>query len=308
MEIGITVGDVRGPAGLDEVTGQVQAAADAGFSGAWSAQAPGWDALTLLAVTGSRVPGIGLGTAVVPVPQRHPLVLAGHALSVQAATGNRLTLGIGAGIAMMTTGMFGLAADRPAKRMREYLSVLVPLLPGENVTYQGQTVSAAGRVDVPGAQPPPVLLAALGPAMLAVAGRLADGTVTWMTGPRTIGEHVVPAISKAASAAGRPAPRVIAGFLVCVTSDPGGARERIAKQFGIAGQVPEYRAVLDREGADGPQDVAITGEEETVARQLSRLADAGATGLMASPFGTAAEQDRTISVLAELARSGPRTG
>ena len=111
------------------------------------------------------------------------------------------------------------------------------------MTYQGQTVSAAGRVDVPGAQPPPVLLAALGPAMLGVAGRLADGTVTWMTGPRTICEHVVPAISKAASAAGRPAPRVIAGFLVCVTSDPGGARERIAQQFGIAGQVPEYRAV-----------------------------------------------------------------
>jgi F420-dependent oxidoreductase-like protein len=306
MEIGITVGDVRGPAVLDEVISQVKAAADAGFGAAWSAQAPGWDALTLLAVTGSRVPGIGLGTAVVPVPQRHPLVLASHALSVQAATGNRLTLGIGAGIAMMTRDMFGLAADRPAQRMREYLSVLVPLLHGENVIYQGQTVSAAGRVGVPGAEPPPVLLAALGPAMLGVAGRLADGTVTWMTGPRTIGEHVVPAISKAASAAGRPTPRVIAGFLVCVTSDPGGARERIAKQFGIAGQVPEYRAVLDREGAGGPQDVAITGDEETVARHLSRLADAGATGLMASPFGTSEEQARTTSVLAELARSGPR--
>lgn len=308
MEIGITVGDVRGPATLDEVTGQVKAAADAGFRAAWSAQAPGWDALTLLAVTGSRVPGIGLGTAVVPVPQRHPLVLASQALSVQAATGNRLTLGIGAGIAMMTKGMFGIAADRPAQRMREYLSVLTPLLHGENVTYHGQTVSAAGRVDVPGAQPPPVLLAALGPAMLAVAGRLADGTVTWMTGPRTIGEHVVPAISKAASAAGRSAPRVIGGFLVCVTSDPGGARERIAQQFGIAGQVPEYRAVLDREGAGGPQDVAITGDEETIARQLGRLADAGATGLMASPFGTPEEQVRTTGVLAELARSGPRAG
>jgi F420-dependent oxidoreductase-like protein len=307
MEIGITVGDVRGPATLDEVTRQVKAAADAGFAMVWSAQAPGWDALTLLAVTGSRVPGIGLGTAVVPVPQRHPLVLASQALSVQAATGSRLTLGIGAGIGMMTRGMFGITAGQPAQRMREYLSVLIPLLHGENVTYHGQTVSAAGRVDVPGAHPPPVLLAALGPAMLGVAGRLAEGTVTWMTGPRTIGEHVVPAISKAASAAGRPNPRVIAGFLVCVTSDPGGARERIAQQFAIAGQVPEYRTVLDREGAGGPQDVAITGDEETVATHLRRLADAGATGLMASPFGTPEEQNRTMSVLAELARSGPRT-
>jgi F420-dependent oxidoreductase-like protein len=304
MDIGIMVGDVRGPATLDEIVGQVQVAAEAGFRTAWSAQAPGWDALTLLAVAGSRVTGIGLGTAVVPVPQRHPLVLASHALSVQAATGNRLTLGIGAGVAMMTTGMFGMAADRPAQRMREYLSVLIPLLHGENVSYQGETVSAAGRVDVPGAEPPALLLAALGPAMLGVAGRLADGTVTWMAGPRSIGEHVVPAVSKAASAAGRPAPQVIAGFLVCVTSDRDGARERIARQFGMAGQVPEYRSVLDREGAGGPEDIAITGDEETVARQLSCLADAGATGLMASPFGTPAEQDRTTSVLAELARSG----
>src|SRR4051812_39304297 len=124
MKIGLVVGDVRGPATLEEIAGQVRTAADAGFSTVWSAQAFGWDALTALAVVGGRVPGIGLGTAVVPIPQRHPLVLASQALSVQAAVGDRFTLGIGAGIAMMVQNMFGLPGDRPARRMREYLSVL----------------------------------------------------------------------------------------------------------------------------------------------------------------------------------------
>jgi F420-dependent oxidoreductase-like protein len=296
MKIGIAVGDVRGPASLAEVVGQVRAAADLGFSTAWSAQALGWDALTLLAVAGGRVPGIALGTAVVPVPQRHPLVLASHALTVQAAVGNRLTLGIGAGIGLMVQGMFGLPGDRPARRMREYLTVLGPLLRGEGVHHRGETLTASGAVDVPSAQPPSVLLAALGPAMLRVAGELADGAVTWMTGPRTLGDHVVPTLAKAA--AGRPAPRVVAGLPVCVTHDEAAVRERIAERFGLAGQVPEYRAVLDREGVAGPQDVAVVGDEAAVARHLDRLADAGVTEFFASPFGDAEEQDRTVRFLA----------
>jgi F420-dependent oxidoreductase-like protein len=303
MKIGITVGEVRGPATLAGITAQVRAAADAGFATAWSAQALNWDALATLAVASSQAAEIGLGTAVVPVPQRHPLVLASQALSVQAATGNRLTLGVGAGIAMMVRDMFGLPVDRPALRMREYLSVLVPLLRGEAVTFRGETLSAAGRVDVPGAEPPPVLLAALGPAMLGVAGQLADGAVTWMAGPRTLAEHIVPLVGRTALAAGRPPPLVVAGLLVCVTGDAA-VRDRVAEQFGIAGRVPEYRAMLDREGAEGPQDVAVTGDEEAVARQLRRLADTGVTEFMASPFGDPAEQARTIGVLAELAGPG----
>ncbi|MBC6459252.1 LLM class F420-dependent oxidoreductase [Actinomadura sp. HBU206391] len=307
MEIGIAVGDVRGPATLEELVGQVRTAADAGFGMVWSSQAFGWDALTALAVVGGRVPGIGLGSAVVPIPQRHPLVLASQALSVQAAVGDRLTLGIGAGIAMMVRGMFGLAADRPARRMREYLSVLGPLLRGESVTYQGETLTAVGAVNVPGAKNPQVLVAALGPSMLRLAGELADGTVTWMTGPRTLAEHIVPSITKAAESAGRPAPRVAAGLVVCVTAGEVAVRERIAEEFALAGQVPEYRAVLDREGAAGPQDVVIVGDEDAVARQLGRLADAGVTEFIASPYGSAEEQGRTIAVLADLAASGAWT-
>src|SRR5688500_17755097 len=160
MEIGIAVGDIRGPTTATELVRQVGTAADRGFPTAWVSQAVGWDALVALAVAG-RVPGIRLGTAVVPTPQRHPLVLASAALSVQAAVDNRLTLGIGVGIAAMTGGMFGLPADRPARRMREYLDVLLPLLRGEQVAHRGATLTAAGSVDVPGAEPPAVLLAAL---------------------------------------------------------------------------------------------------------------------------------------------------
>ncbi|WP_345458243.1 LLM class F420-dependent oxidoreductase [Actinoallomurus oryzae] len=300
------MGDTRGPSTLEQLTGQVRAAADAGFGTAWAAQAFGWDALTALAVAGAAVPGIGLGTAVVPIPQRHPLVLAGQALSVQAATGGRLTLGVGAGVAMMVQEMFGLPADRPARRMREYLSVLRPLLRGESVTHRGETLTAVGSVTVPDAEPPPVLVAALGPAMLRLAGELADGTVTWMTGPRSLGDHIVPLITKAAETAGRPVPRVVAGLIVCVTNGEAAVRERIAEQYALAGQVPEYRAVLDREGAAGPQDVVIVGDEDDVARDVRRLADAGVTEFIASPFGSVEEQDRTIGVLADLAGSGAR--
>lgn len=303
MRIGLAVGDLRGPVTAEELARQVRSAAERGLSGVWASQAFGWDALTALAVAGVQVPEIELGTAVVPVPQRHPLVLAGQALSVQAATGNRLTLGIGAGISMMVTGMYGLPADRPAARMREYLSILRPLLRGEAVSHQGETLTAVGQVGVAATTPPPVLLAALAPAMLRLAGELADGTVTWMTGPRTLADHIVPSITKAADAAGRPSPRVVAGLLVSVTDDEHGVRGRIAEQFGLAGQVPEYRAVLDRERAAGPQDVVIAGNENQVERQLRRLRDAGVTDFFAAPFGSPDEQDRTIEVIAALART-----
>lgn len=142
-----------------------------------------------------------------------------------------------------------------------------------------------------------MLLAALGPAMLRVAGELADGTVTWMTGPRTLHDHVVPRLVRAA--AGRLAPRVVAGLPTCVTDDEAGVRARIDEYFAMAGQVPEYRAVLDREGVAGPGDIAVVGDEDAVLRQIDRLRDAGVTEFLAAPFGTPAEQARTLHLLAQ---------
>ncbi|WP_306829017.1 TIGR03564 family F420-dependent LLM class oxidoreductase [Catenuloplanes nepalensis] len=293
------IGEVRGPVTADELTAQATDAAARRIGRVWTAQALGWDALTSLALVGARVPDVRLGTAVVPVPPRHPLLLASQALTVQAATGNRLTLGIGAGIGALTTGLFGLPADRPVHRMREYLSVLRPLLRGEPVSHAGDTLTVNGGVAVPGALPPPVLLAALGPAMLRLAGERADGTVTWMAGPRTLDTHVVPRVT----AAGR-AVEIVAGLPVCVTSDPDGARERVAARFGMAAGVPEYRSVFDREGVAGPRDVALIGDEETVARGVARIAAAGVTEFVGSPFGDSGEQSRALSLLGDLDRSG----
>jgi alkanesulfonate monooxygenase SsuD/methylene tetrahydromethanopterin reductase-like flavin-dependent oxidoreductase (luciferase family) len=172
------------------------------------------------------------------------------------------------------------------------------------VSQHGELITVVGEVRVPDAKPPAVLLAALGPQMLRLARELADGTITWMTGPRTLADHVIPTITSAARAAGRPSPRIVAGSVVCVTDDAASARARIGEHFGLAGQVPEYRAVLDREGAAGPADVAIIGDEEAVIRAIRWLADIGVSELIASPFGTADEQARTIAVAAELVRTG----
>jgi F420-dependent oxidoreductase-like protein len=300
VDIGVYIGDATGPATVEETISQARRAASSRIRTVWAAQALGWDSLTLLAVVGAAVPGIGLGTAVVPTPQRHPLVLASQALTVQAAVGGRLTLGIGAGVGVMVEGMFGLPHDRPARRLREYLTVLEPILRREAVAHHGEALTAVGQVRLPRMQPPQVLLAALRPAMLQIAGELADGTVTWMTGPRTLAEHIVPTISRAAQTSGRGSPRIVAGILACTTDDANGARSRIASSYEMAGQVPEYRSVLDREGAAGPADVALIGDEATVARGLRRFADAGVTELAVAPFGTADEQARTLAVLADL--------
>jgi F420-dependent oxidoreductase-like protein len=300
MQIGLVFGELVGSTALDSMLEQVQSAREAGFATAWTVQVFGWDALTALALVGREVPDIELGTAVVPTYPRHPIMLASQALSVQAATGNRLTLGIGLSHQIVIEGMFGYSFDKPARHMREYLSALIPLLRGESVSYQGETLKANATVSIPGALPPPVLVAALGPVMLKTAGELADGTVTWMTGPATLASYVVPTITKAASAAGRPDPRVVAGLAVCVTDNPDAARAQAATQLAIYGQLPSYRAMLDREGAAGPADVAMVGDEVTISKEVERLVSAGVTELLAAPFGSAAEQRRTIDLLARL--------
>jgi len=309
MRVGVAVGELAGKVeGLDDVVGQVEAAAAAGFATAWWAQLFGWDALTTIAVVGSRVPGIALGTAVVPTYPRHPMMLASQALTVQAAVGNRLTLGIGLSHKIVIEGLFGYSFEKPARHMREYLSALGPLLRGESVSYQGETLKAVGTLAVPGADTPPVIVAALGPAMLKIAGELADGTVTWMTGPATVADHVVPTITKAAAAARRPDPRVVVGLPVCVTADEAGVRELATRQFSMYGTLPSYRAMLDREGVDGPQDIAIVGDEASVTSQIQRLADAGATEFLATPFGSAEDRARTFELLAAVARAAVGLG
>jgi len=278
----------------------VRSAAALGFASAWMPQLFNLDALTALAVAGAQVPGIELGTAVTPTYPRHPMMLATQALTTQSAVGNRLVLGIGLSHQIVIESMFGYSFEKPARHMSEYLAILLPLLQTGSVQFTGETLKAAGSVAITDAKAPPVLLAALAPRMLKLAGGLADGTITWMTGPETVADHIVPSIAKAAAEAGRPQPRTVVGLPVCVTVDADAARQRAAKAFQVYGQLPSYRAMLDREGAEGPADVAIVGDEDAVAAQIAHIGEIGATDFMAAPFGSKEERDRTMAAMAAL--------
>ncbi len=300
MKLGIFGGDVAVGNDIDRVVAAAAEAEAQGFSTFGLPQIFGADALTVLALVASKVPRIELGTGVVPTYPRHPVMLASQALTVQAISDNRLMLGIGLSHKMVIEGMFGYSFDKPVRHMREYLSILMPLLRGEPADFDGDTLHAHASVSVPGATPPPVLVAALGPQMLKLAGTVTDGTVLWMTGPTTIAAHIAPVINEAAAAAGRPTPRIFAALPVCVTDDEQAARSLAAKAFEVYGFLPSYRAMLDREGAAGPADVAIVGNEAAVRGGIERMRDAGATEFVASAFGNATEHTRTRELLRSM--------
>ncbi len=299
MRIGLFLGDVLGGS-PDDVTSAIRSAHDEGFDSVWLPQIFGWDTLTLLALAGAQVPDIELGTAVVPTYPRHPFMLAGQALTVQAATGGRLALGIGLSHQVVIEGMMGYSFAKPAVHMREYLEALQPLLHGQNAHLEGETMKAVGGLAVKGVTPPPVLLAALAPAMLRLAGAAADGTITWMVGPKTLEQHITPRINDAAAAAERPAPRVVAGFPVMVTDNAEGARARAAKSFAMYGTLPSYRAMLDREGVSGPEGIAIVGTEDEVRAQVEIVMASGATEFVASPYGRPDDKARTRALLRSM--------
>ena len=295
--------DVEQP--LDRIVAQLQRFEEAGFAHAFASQIFGPDALTLLAVAGSQVPRIEVGTGVVPVYPRHPMMLAQQALTVQAATDDRLLLGIGLSHQVVVEGMWGMSFDKPYSYMKEYLSALMPLLRGETVSFAGEriTSNAFQPVGMKGAAAPPVLVAALGTAMLKLAGTVADGTITWMTGTDTVASHIVPSIRAAAESAGRPEPRVMVSLPVVVTADREGCAERINAALAIYPNLPSYKAMLDKEGAQSPADVSFIGDEETVAASIEKLAASGATDFVAANAGNREEQARTLALLSELARA-----
>lgn len=301
MRIGV-MGNAVNDGTIEQAVEEARAAADAGFHTYWVPQIFGHDALTVLALVGREVPGIELGTAVVPTYPRHPMMLAQQALTVQAATGGRLALGIGLSHQIVVEGMWGMSFAKPVRHLREYLTILMPLMNGSSVAHEGEEYRVHGAVSVPGGSLPSVLVAALGSQMLRVTGALADGTSTWCVGPKTLEDHTVPTLRQAAADAGRPDPRVVAAFPVCVTDDVDAARERASVVFAIYNQLPSYRAMMDKEGVDGPKDLAIVGSEAEVEDQLKALVSIGVTDLNAGVFpGNPDEAARTRAVLSSLA-------
>ncbi|WP_040796347.1 TIGR03564 family F420-dependent LLM class oxidoreductase [Nocardia higoensis] len=306
MRIGLYIG---GTPPIEGVLEQVGFAAAAGLDSVFLNQVLGWDAPTVAALAAREVPGIELGTAVVQTFPRHPITLASQALTVAAAAGSgRFTLGIGPSHPQVVEGSFGLSYERPARHIREYLSALMPLLRGEAVDYRGETVRAAATLEVPAADAPPVLLAALGPVMLRIAGELADGVVTTWATPQIIAEHVGPHLAAAATAAGRPAPRIAAIVSAAVTDDRDRLRRELGRQLAAVSQLPSYRELLDRQGLTGVHETALLGSEAEVAEGIGSFADAGVTDLLISIRGEAVDQRRTLEFLATLRRSAPRSG
>lgn len=292
------LGDSQGPSPVDAYVRDLRAARDLGFDRVWTVQLP-WehDALTTLAVGLREVHGLTIGTGVQPIQMRHPMALAQAALTLNVIGGGRFVLGIGLTHEIICNGMWGIPWDRPARRLNEYLDGLLPLLAGEAADAAGETVTTRGRVGVPGAEPPPVYVAAMGPQMLAIAGRRTTGTITWLTGPRTLAAHTVPTIRAAAAETGREG-EVVAALPVCVTDDVAKARELAVEAYALYGTLPSYRAMLDREGVTDPADVALIGDEDAVGARIEEVRAAGVTEFGAHVFGPADEdRDRTRAFL-----------
>jgi F420-dependent oxidoreductase-like protein len=300
------IGLPGGGATADRIVQQAVDAEADGFTSLWYASAVFGDPLAAIALAGRATSTIELGTSVLQTYTCHPVLQANRAAST-AATMDRagFVLGVGPSHRPVIEGAFGLSYDGVGAHTEEYVTVLSALLRGEGVQHRGDHF----RVNIPNVAPVPqpvsVMLSALAPRLLRVAGELTDGTILWMANARSIEEHVAPKIRAAAAAAGRAEPRIVAGLPVAVHDDVAEARATAAKTFAGYGELPNYRRILDFGGAAGPADAAIVGDETAVAAQLEALVAAGATDVWAAPFPVgddrAASRTRTRALLKELA-------
>ncbi len=289
-------------------------AEDAGLATVWVPQIPDdFDALTIATVVGAATSRIEVGTAVVPVQPRHPIALAQHALSVQAVCNGRLALGLGVSHHWIVEEMLGLPYERPVATMRAYIDVLDQALAGPGpVDVENDLFRVHNPLDITDVTPTPVLLAALGPVMLRLAGERTDGTILWMADERAIGAHVAPAITAAAREAGRPAPRVVAGVPVCLCREDevDTAVARTNRILAEAETSPNYQRLLDQGDAQQVGDMLAAGSESSVEKRLQAYLDAGATELSIRVVSIGDTRDkrlasmqRTRDLIASLAAS-----
>ena len=207
MQLGIFYGAAGRTLIGDALAADVSSARDAGFASYWVPHLPtGPDALTNLALAGHAIPEIELGTAVVPMWSRHPLALAQQALTTNHLLAGRLSLAVGLSHQRIVETAWGIRFDRPVRYAQEYLTILGAALRNEHVDAAGDMLTGRSNPLLPGVPAPRLYVAALGDQMLHVAGAVADGTVVWMTGPRTVAGHIVPAIRASAERANASAP------------------------------------------------------------------------------------------------------
>jgi len=295
---------------VDDVISQAGRAEADGFASLWYASATAGDPLVAMAIAGRATTSIELGTSVLQTYTCHPVLMASRAAAVATAIGapGRFTLGIGPSHQPVIEGMFGISYATPGRHTDEYTQILAQLLGGKQVSFKGEEFNVnAGPIAVPDGVEVPVLVSALGPRLLRVAGQYAAGTITWMANAKAVEEHVAPRIQKAASGAGRPEPRVVVGLPIAVHDDMSEARSAAAEQFVIYGQLPNYQRILERGGVNAPAEAAIVGDEASVSGQIEALFAAGASDLWAAPFPVgddrSASRARTRALLRELANS-----
>lgn len=294
---------------VEQVVRQAERAEADGFTSLWYTSNVAGDPLAAMAVAGRATTTIELGTAVLQTYACHPALQASRAATVADAIGapGRFTLGIGPSHKPFVEDLLGLSYDRPGRHTDEYVQIVAGLLRGEAVRFRGEEFRVnAGPLPLRDGAEVPVLVSALAPRLLRVAGQHAAGTVVWMGNATAIGEHVVPRIHQAAAAAGRPAPRVVAGLPVAVHDDVAEGRQAAAAQFAVYAGLPNYQRILERGGVTAPAEAAIIGDEDHVAAEIQALFDAGATDVWAAPFPVgedrAASRARTRALLKELVK------
>ncbi|MGW2081061.1 TIGR03564 family F420-dependent LLM class oxidoreductase [Streptomyces sp. NPDC001939] len=306
MTVGVTLDTTGNDLLIDDAVRQAREARASGLTSLWLGQTFGYDSPTLAALIGREVPDIQVGSSALPVFGRHPLLVAGQAQTAQAATGGRYNLGLALGTKMFTEGAFGLPFERPVARLREFLTALRQLLETGHADYEGELITARTPkpATVPGAEPTvPVLVAAMGPQALRVTGRLADGILPYLAGPRALEERIVPELARAAEEAGRSAPRVVAFVSGVVTQRPDALRAKVHEAFAFYDQIPSYARVIELSGHRHAADLTVFGDEKKLAETVRRYRDAGATDVVVS--GSELDGDdarlRTWEVLGELA-------
>ncbi|MET9727008.1 TIGR03564 family F420-dependent LLM class oxidoreductase [Streptomyces zaomyceticus] len=307
MTLGVTLGSTAVLRTVDSTVRLAREARDAGLHSAWFGQSFAYDSPSLAAIVGREVSGLQVGTSAIPIFGRHPLLVSSQAQTAQAATGGRYHLGLALGTKHLTETGFGIPYERPIGLLREFLTALRPLLETGGADFHGELLTATTPYSaaVPGAEPAvPVLVAAMGPQALRVSGELADGILPFLAGPRALGEHIVPAVTAAAAAAGRPAPRIVALVPGVVTADAEAVRESAAEALALYERIPSYRRAVELSGASRAAEIAVIGDEETVAAEVRRYREAGATEVVFTATELSGEDDRrrTWKLLGELSR------
>lgn len=293
-----SVGVFRSPA---EVVAQAVAAEAAGFSSVWTTHsARGIDSLATIAAAAAATRSIELAVGVVPSFPRHPVALAQTAATLQSLAGGRFTLGVGVSHRQVIEGMYGLDYSDPIGHLREFLTVLLSLLDTGHASHHGRRYDVEAAITVPGSTRVPVVVGALSAGMSRLGGQLGDGVTTWLAGPRSLEQVIVPAVTAGAGEAGKETPRVVAAFPVAVDDDSDRARTAAATAFARYGTLPNYQRLFAREGVDGPADLAVHGDERTVRARIIEYFDAGASDVWAIPFDTGSGTGATIALLKDL--------